>query len=215
MEWADEILITKSDLSEKNALVGELQRRVEELQMANEYQLRLKDMNHNERLKELTDKFVQEKEELKRQLQQTRTEREKEAARFDEEMATAHDHNLAEVQDVEHRHNQRLMAEFEKYQELQKTSQAMQERYEGQLQAMEQAKAKALKELADFWEVCLVPFCPGGPGPRGQRKKDRAWRAPMLTRRLAVALRLEQIAPAQRAAGCGQRCCTPTASGIG
>lgn len=36
--------------------------------MASEYQLRLKDMNYNEKLKEITDKFTQEKEDLKRQL---------------------------------------------------------------------------------------------------------------------------------------------------
>jgi chromosome segregation ATPase len=125
---------------------------VEELQMANEYQLRLKDMNHNERIKELTDKFVQEKEELKRQLQQLRTEREKEAARFDEDSAATHDNYMGQVQEIEHRHNQRLMSEYEKYQELQQTSQAMQEKYEQQLRDMEAAKEKALKELAEFWE---------------------------------------------------------------
>lgn len=43
----------------------ELKTRVEELKMENEYQLRLKDMNYNEKYKDMTDKFVQEMEELK------------------------------------------------------------------------------------------------------------------------------------------------------
>lgn len=43
----------------------ELKTRVEELKMENEYQLRLKDMNYNEKLKELTEKFIQEMEVLK------------------------------------------------------------------------------------------------------------------------------------------------------
>ena len=33
--------------------------------MENEYQLRLKDMNYNEKMKELTEKFIQEMESLK------------------------------------------------------------------------------------------------------------------------------------------------------
>ena len=39
--------------------------RLEELQMENEYQLRLKDMNYNEKMKELSDKFTQQIESLK------------------------------------------------------------------------------------------------------------------------------------------------------
>lgn len=43
----------------------ELRTRVEELKMENEYQLRLKDMNYSEKIKELTEKFIQEMESLK------------------------------------------------------------------------------------------------------------------------------------------------------
>ena len=45
--------------------MSELRTRVEELKMENEYQLRLKDMNYNENIKDLTDKFIQEIEALK------------------------------------------------------------------------------------------------------------------------------------------------------
>lgn len=60
----------------------ELKTRVEELKMENEYQLRLKDMNYSEKIKELTDKFIQEMESLKtknqvclRQIQQPQISR--------------------------------------------------------------------------------------------------------------------------------------------
>ena len=46
-------------------MMAELKTRVEELKMENEYQLRLKDMNYNEKIKELTEKFIQEMESLK------------------------------------------------------------------------------------------------------------------------------------------------------
>ena len=44
--------------------MSELKTRVDELKMENEYQLRLKDMNYSEKIKEMSDKFLQEKEDL-------------------------------------------------------------------------------------------------------------------------------------------------------
>ena len=69
--YAEEILITKSDLEEKNSMMAELKTRCEELKMENGYQLRLKDMNYNEKIKELTEKFIQEMESLKTKNQVT------------------------------------------------------------------------------------------------------------------------------------------------
>ena len=49
----------------QNTQMAELKTRVDELKMENEYQLRLKDMNYNEKIKDLTDKFLQEIDSLK------------------------------------------------------------------------------------------------------------------------------------------------------
>lgn len=59
----------------KNSMMAELKTRVEELKMENEYQLRLKDMNYNEKIKELTEKFIQEMESLKTKNQVRRNEK--------------------------------------------------------------------------------------------------------------------------------------------
>lgn len=76
----------------------ELKSRVEELKMENEYQLRLKDMNFNEKIKEVTEKFMQEIEALKITSTVLRTDKEKEEVRHDEEM----------TEETE-RHNKELM----------------------------------------------------------------------------------------------------------
>jgi len=81
LSYAEEILITKSDLEEKvmwyylisckfmcsviqNAQISELKTRVDELKMENEYQLRLKDMSHTEKLREVSEGFVNERDNL-------------------------------------------------------------------------------------------------------------------------------------------------------
>lgn len=47
----------------------ELKARVEELKMENEYQLRLRDMKYNERIKELSETFTQQVESLQTTIQ--------------------------------------------------------------------------------------------------------------------------------------------------
>lgn len=58
--WAEEVLITKSELEEKKQRMSELELQVNELTMQTEYQLRLKDLHMQEKVKELTDKFTNE-----------------------------------------------------------------------------------------------------------------------------------------------------------
>uniref|UniRef100_W5MH82 Cilia- and flagella-associated protein 57 n=1 Tax=Lepisosteus oculatus TaxID=7918 RepID=W5MH82_LEPOC len=153
--YAEEILITKSDLEEKNQVMLELKTRVEELKMENEYQLRLKDMNYNEKIKELTEKFIQEMESLKTKNQVLKTEKEKQEQAHEEELAVVMEKHSKEQQDLESANNQKLMLEYEKYQELQVKSQRMQEEYEKQLHEMEESKTQALEELTEYYESKL------------------------------------------------------------
>ncbi len=52
--------MTKSDLEEKSQFMGELQSKADELTLQNEYQLRLKDMNYQDKINEVTSKFQAE-----------------------------------------------------------------------------------------------------------------------------------------------------------
>jgi len=65
LPWSEEILVTKSDLEEKALAAQELRNKIEELQLHNEYQLRLKDMSYGEKIKEVTEKYMQDLEQEK------------------------------------------------------------------------------------------------------------------------------------------------------
>lgn len=52
--------------------------------------------------------------------------------------------------------NQKLLLEYEKYQELQMKSQRMQEEYEKQLHELEESKNQALEELTEYYEAKLL-----------------------------------------------------------
>lgn len=143
-------------LFKQNSMMAELKTRVEELKMENEYQLRLKDMNYNEKIKELTEKFIQEMESLKTKNQVLKTDKDKEEAKHEEEIADFLEKHGKELQDLESANNQKLMSEYEKYQELQAKSQKMQEDYERQLTEMEESKEQALEELTEYYENKLT-----------------------------------------------------------
>ncbi|KAJ3172248.1 Cilia- and flagella-associated protein 57 [Geranomyces variabilis] len=151
--YADEILVTKSDLEEKNSTMAELKTRVEELKMENEYQLRLKDMNFNEKIKEVTEKFMQEIEALKITSTVLRTDKEKEEVRHEEEMGEERERHARELSELETVHNAKLMAEYERYQELQGRTTELQVQWERQMREMQAAKEKALAELTAHFEA--------------------------------------------------------------
>lgn len=80
--------------------MGELKTRVEELRMENEYQLRLKDMSYNEKIKELTEKFIQEMESLKTKNQVLKTEKDKAEAKHEEDFSELLEKHSKEMQDL-------------------------------------------------------------------------------------------------------------------
>ncbi|KAM7402726.1 hypothetical protein PAMP_017940 [Pampus punctatissimus] len=151
----EEILITKSDLEEKTQNMLELKMRLDELQMENEYQLRLKDVNYNEKLKELSDKFTQQIEALKTTQQVMKTEMEKQAREHQQKSAEVTMKHSKEVKDLESSYSQKLIVEHGRHQDLQCQYQRMQEDYEKQLKDAAESKSQAVEELTQVYESRL------------------------------------------------------------
>ncbi|KAJ3142003.1 Cilia- and flagella-associated protein 57, partial [Physocladia obscura] len=150
--FSDEILITKSDLEEKTVLMNELQRSLDELKLEHEYQLRLKDMNFNEKLKDLNEKFSQEIETLKISSNVLRAEKEKEDAKHEDELTALQAQNMNELHERESKYNQELMTEYEKYQSLQGKSQSHQDQWRKQMKDFDMNTQRALAFVQKEYE---------------------------------------------------------------
>ncbi|KAJ3180167.1 Cilia- and flagella-associated protein 57 [Gaertneriomyces sp. JEL0708] len=150
--WADEILITKADLNDLHSTHKDLLTRVEELKLENEYQLRLKDMTYNEKLRELTEKYTQEISALRISLSVLRSEKEKEAIRFDEEVQTERERFRETVAELESKSAGKLMKEYERYSELQQRTADLQASWEKQMREMTENKEEELKQLTEYFE---------------------------------------------------------------
>ncbi|NXN29526.1 CFA57 protein, partial [Nycticryphes semicollaris] len=154
-EYAEEVLIMRSDIEEKNQAMLDLQIHVKELQTEKDYQLCLKDMYCNEKIKELEKNFTQEIDSLKAKYQILQAEKEKQEQHLQFQLSELKDKQAREMQQLESDSNQKLLMENEKYQELEMKSQRMQEEYEKQLHSLEESKSRAVKELTESYEEKL------------------------------------------------------------
>jgi hypothetical protein len=117
-DWGDEVLVTRAELDELDSLRSELVTKVEELKLNNEYQLKLKDMNYAEKIKETTDKFVQELELAKSKLemlQESRADYEIESVEKVKYMEEMHQNN---IQNLETGFQAQIMEMVDAYQQL-------------------------------------------------------------------------------------------------
>lgn len=153
--FADEILVTQADLDEKAQALQDLKNRMEEVKMEHEYQLRLKNLNFTEKLKETTEKFVQEIDSLKMTASILRSEKEKERLRFQEEVAQENEHHKKERLELETTQNQRLMSEYEKFQDLQAKGSRQQTQWDAQFSELQRQHEQAVQEVTLSFEKQL------------------------------------------------------------
>ncbi|CAN0047034.1 unnamed protein product [Lampetra fluviatilis] len=154
--YSDEILVTKADLQDKVCATLDLRARLEEVRSESEYSQRLRDMTYQEKVRELTDKFVHEMEALKTKNQVLKVERERDAARHTQELAELAQRHAQQLHDTESGNSQKLLLEYERQQELQVRAQRMQDEFEQQLQEADEARERALRSSAQSYEQQLA-----------------------------------------------------------
>lgn len=142
-------------MEEKTILTVETQRQLDELKLEHEYQLRLKDMNFNEKLKEVTETYSQEIESLKVSTSILRTEKEKEDVKHQEQIQNLKARFVAEIHDVDIKNNGELMAEYEKYQYQQTKTAILQDKWQNQIRELEGFTQKSLTDLQSSSETRL------------------------------------------------------------
>ncbi|OUM68235.1 hypothetical protein PIROE2DRAFT_4113, partial [Piromyces sp. E2] len=144
---SDEILVSRTDAEEQVIMLSDLRKKVEDLKMENEYQLRLKDMNCNEKIKEVTGKLIQEIDSLKMATALIKSEKEKEENRFTEDINQEKLKHMNEINELENIHREKIVAEFDKYKVLELKTSELQEGWKNQISILNREKDNTLKEL--------------------------------------------------------------------
>ena len=153
--YSEEILVTKSDLEEKNAMMQEFKNKVDELTLHNEYQLRLKDMNYNEKIKEVTEKYTQELEHNKNQYELLREEKNDLEMEYGEQIKQTRDKHQHKLQEYEATYQSKIMAEVEKFQKLSKAKSIEEDQRAKQQEELLLSHKKYAEEISGDYEQQL------------------------------------------------------------
>ncbi|CAN0368637.1 unnamed protein product [Ectocarpus sp. 12 AP-2014] len=153
---SEEILVTRSNLEDKNALMVELKNKVDELALHNEYQLRLKDMNYSEKIKEITEKYTQDLEQSKNKFDLLREEKSDLEMEYEARLREMDEKHQHELQELENAYQQKIMGEVERYQQaLVQERNMQQDRWNEQQQLLVTTHERYVAELTEEFEQKL------------------------------------------------------------
>eukprot|EP00742_Colponemidia_sp_Colp-10_P003011 GILJ01003213.1.p1 GENE.GILJ01003213.1~~GILJ01003213.1.p1 ORF type:complete len:1307 (+),score=279.75 GILJ01003213.1:41-3922(+) len=155
LPFAEEILVTRSDLEEKNQMTQELKNKVEELNTHKDYQLRMQEMQYKDKINELTEKFTQELEQDKNKYELLREEKNDMEMEFEDRIKQMEEQQHQQLQELEAMHQQKLMAEVERFQALSQEKDMMNRKWEETHQMLVEQHERYVQELREDYEAQL------------------------------------------------------------
>ncbi|XP_061743732.1 cilia- and flagella-associated protein 57 isoform X2 [Nerophis ophidion] len=151
----EETLINKACLEDKSQKMLELKLRLQEIEMENEYGLRLREMKYNEKMRESHEKFTKETETLKKAQQEMTASLEKQEVVHQQRCEELIAKHVKEVEALESSYSRKLIVEHEKYQDVQNKCEKMQLDFSEQLKIAAESKAREVEKLSQLHEVQL------------------------------------------------------------
>lgn len=115
---ADEILVTRAFLDDKQAAVVDLDRQVEELTSKIEYRLRNRDSTHKEQMAELQEKYGEEIETERRKFEALREEKAEMEMEYEDNIKNLEETHAKQTQELEQSFQQKMLVEVQRYQKL-------------------------------------------------------------------------------------------------
>lgn len=154
--FAEEVLITKSELEEKKARMAELEQQVAELTMQTEYQLRLKDLHLQEKIKELTDKYTAELESDRQKFELLLQEKNEQEMEYEDKLKQAGERAQAQLSALDTQYQAKIMGEVERYQQLMQEKELLNERWDEQNSLLVESHERVIAELTEEYESKLA-----------------------------------------------------------
>jgi len=153
LPFADEIMVTRTFLDEKQAKLTDLERQVEELRNQIDFQLRHRDSYHKEKMSELEDKYTQEIEQERTKFELLREEKNDMEMEYEENFKNVDELHAKQIQDLEANFQHKMMIEVAKYQKLaaerEREHEEWQKQHKGLLEAHQRKVAELQKKFED------------------------------------------------------------------
>jgi len=153
--WSRDVLATRTDLEERRFAVHEKRSKLEELQLHNEYQLRLKDMSSSEKLKEVGEKYQQDREAEATRYTLLIEEREEVSDECEERIGRMEDTHRHALQELENAYQQKIMLEVERYEQLEHEREISKKRWDSRQATLKETHALYVNELGEDFSTRL------------------------------------------------------------
>jgi len=118
LTFADEILVTRAFLDDKQAALLDLERQVEELTSRIDFQLRHRDSYHKEKMAEMQEKYSEEIEMERRKFELLREEKTEMVTEYEENIKNLEETHAKQTQELEQSFQQKMLREVQRYQKL-------------------------------------------------------------------------------------------------
>jgi len=153
--FSDHVLVTRAEMEETTGAIAELKASVVDLERHNEYQLKLKEMNHQERIKEVTDEYAAKINKAREEYEALRTSKSGMENSNESILGKIHHSQQHELQKLEAEYQQMIMSEVERYQELKHEVTNLKQIYENKQSQLLQEHANHVDLLRQEFQASL------------------------------------------------------------
>ena len=155
LPFAEEILVTRADLEEKTTMMRELKNKVDELTLHNEYQLRLKDMNYNKKIDEITTKFNLELDLGKQNYDALTREKGSMIEKYKEKFKNIAEQQQDELNKVVKSYEYKVQTEKKRHENLVQEQEELRQQWEDQNRKLVEQHDKYISTLTQKYEGYL------------------------------------------------------------
>lgn len=155
-EFIEEVVIHKSDLESRKSRINQLTHNVEELNKNNDHQMRLKEIEHKDKLREISDKFhIQLRAE---KLKYDELEEEKQAIEkeFNKKVKSLEERHIEELKNIELKYKTKQSAEENRHKILLQETEEAHRRWNEENEVLVASHQKYLQELTKEYESKLT-----------------------------------------------------------
>ena len=155
-EFIEEVSLMRSDLQERRLLIEQLTLRVEDLHQSNLHQLRLKNLDHQDRKKEIEDKFSSQINIERNKYQELNAEKVCLEGDFARKVKKMEDDHIDELRLIEFKYKTKINQEEHRYKLLQEEIDEAHKRWNDENGSLVESHQKYLQELTVEYEEKLL-----------------------------------------------------------
>ncbi len=156
IQFSEEILVTKKDLEEKQAVMVELQKTVEELTLKNDYELNIKDIKFNEKLAEETQRYQADIAKNKIKYNELIAEKRVIESQYELRIKQIEKGFKQEIEEMEKSHNAKIKSESERYELLGRDRDELNAKWDKQNTLLIQSHENYIEEMTEAFEKKLA-----------------------------------------------------------